>query len=225
MEKPGPDPHIDPLLVTRRKNREHGRIFGEDEKEMHHEIIRTGDNRSLQSKEALALSYLKLVYQNAHQATNQDADTEDLFQDYMFRILNRQEDFDPDRSDFGNFVIMQMRNVDSAKKVKNERRSKIFRVLSLEDIAKPPVDEPEEMVEELILLEDIQELRQAMIQLKRENRDWHSVLVRYLGLGDDDPMSLPEIGKQDGTSRSAASRKYREGVKYLKWVMNSEVEE
>ncbi len=212
------DAFIDPLSVTQMKIGEHGDILSEDQKrELYNKINATGCDAEI--VEALTLSYMQMIFLEARRNKFQDADVEDSFQEYVLRILTNAKDFDPKRSNFGTYTRMQIRNIEFATRTKANRRIGRFEQVDAE--VDHVTSETKDAADRCILKEDITQLRTVMTLLKRSHKNYHSVIVRYFGLGSRTPMNLKEIGDADGTSKSAASQKFRAGMAFMCNHMNS----
>ncbi|MAE68768.1 hypothetical protein CL635_03115 [bacterium] len=213
------DNFIDPHIITQKKIGEYGGVLSDEEKNKLLDNIRS-KGCDHHTAEVLTVSYLQMMFREARRRHSQDADVEDAYQNYIVKLLQNVGNFDPDRSGFGNFVHLQIRSIEYATRSKAMRRVGKFERVD-EDVEELGFS-PEEAERRCILIEDVAALRKAMTMLKQFNAGYHSVLVRYFGLGSErPPMNLPEIAEEDGITKSAISSKYRKGVSYIREIMTS----
>lgn len=199
--------------------RRHGKILDDQTKTHLYGKIRQGEETQ-EDREALLLGQMRHLYSNAARNTLQAADTEDRFQDYCVRLIERAGDFDPDRGEFSTFsgIVMNAVNYAAYRRQKNRKEFTQSEATSYEQADK--ATDPQKEVEQNELLEnDISRLRDAMLRLRSINKDWHTLIVLYYGLNEQEPKNTSEIATERKQSGSNISQQLRRAMQELAYLM------
>lgn len=178
---------------------------------------------SVANRERLLLSHLRFLYRMALRSTNQQADAEDRLQEYVAELLKVGEKFDPAIAGYGAFSGKVAHNVDlhAYRKAKRNKEwnitsseQRLFAEIFAKDLPSPKAQQEEENL--------IESLREAMMTLRESHPNWHKVVVRYFGLDEQVPQNCAEMAREAGKSTSEYSRRFRDAIRELCFLMNVE---